>query len=210
MTRLTIQIHHGYQTVSMRNDGKSMTGNCFFCVGRSRTSGQQQKIALDLEKINVSQQVIDQQPILLKILVSSNTCIVVAWRCRPIETYPTLFLVLSSQQGKAQQTMCTCTQEPTYFACVFEEPSCYCRQVLHQRASQAVSMYVLRHADSFTIGVKRPVAINCKTKRYMWRCAFPCNHQMDGVNSFLENHCSCTNRSAGCKPADQKENDADS
>ena len=106
--------------------------------------------------------------------------------------------------------MSTCTQEPTYFTCVFEEPSCYCRQVLHQRASQAVSMYALWHADIFTTGVKRPVAINCKTQRSMWRCAFLCNHQMDGVDSSLENHRSWANWSAGYKPADQKENEADS
>ena len=124
-------------------------------------------------KINVSQQVIDQQAILMKILLSSNNCTVVAWRCCPIWTCSTLFLILSSQQGKAQQTMSTCTPKSTYFACVLEEPICYCRQVLHQRASQAVSMYVFRHADSFTTGVEHPVAVNCKANRYMWRCAFP-------------------------------------
>ena len=75
---------------------------------------------------------------------------------------------------------------------------------------QAVSMYTLQLADIFTTGVKRPVEINCKTKRYMWRCAFLCNHQMDGVNSSLENHRSWANWSAGYKPADQKENEADS
>ena len=55
-------------------------------------------------KINVSQQVIDQQAILMKILLSSNNCTVVAWRCCPIWTCSTLFLILSSQQGKAQQS----------------------------------------------------------------------------------------------------------
>ena len=87
------------------------------------------------KKINVSQQVIDQQAILMKILLSSNNCTVVAWRCCPIWTCSTLFLILSSQQGKAQQTMSTCTQESTYFACVLEEHTCYCWQVLDQRAS---------------------------------------------------------------------------
>ena len=76
--------------------------------------------------------------------------------------------------------------------------------------SETKFIYVLRHADSFTTGVKRPAAINCKTKRYMWRCAFLCNHQKDGVNSSLENYRSWANWSAGYKPADQKENEADS
>ena len=87
------------------------------------------------KKIYVSQQVIDQQAIRRKNLLSLNNCTVVAWRCCSIWTCSKLFLIPSSQQGKAQQTMSTCTQESTYFACVLEEHTCYCWQVLDQRAS---------------------------------------------------------------------------
>ena len=168
-----MHVHNVYQTFFKR---KSQETNYRELSFRSRQITNQRttaQIARDLEKINVSQQVIDQQAILLKILVSSNNCTVVARRCCSIWTYSTLSLILSSQQGKAQQTMSTSTQESTYIAYALEEPTCYRRQVLHQRASQAVSMYVFRHVDSCTTGVEHPVAVNGKTNWYMWRYALP-------------------------------------
>ena len=114
----------------------SVTGSCFFRVGRSRTSGRQRKLhEICKKKIYVSQQVIDQQAIRRKNLLSVSNCTGVAWRCCSIWTCSKLFLIPSSQQGKAQQTISTCTQESTYFACVLEEHTCYCWQVLDQRAS---------------------------------------------------------------------------
>ena len=73
-----MHVHDDYQTVFVRKS-QEIKYRKLFLRGRQVTNQRTTpKMAEDLEKIHVSQQVIDQQAILLKILLCTNNCTVVA------------------------------------------------------------------------------------------------------------------------------------